>query len=137
MPRAKPVPTQPGEAKTVGGLLRNLRRAAGYRSVQLAAAAPGCPAARQTIYSYERGGQVPALKQFLDLVEFYAGGSSTTAKAVEDLRAQAVAAIAQALTLPSFHVADAMELMARLQPSFEDAASKRRSPRRARKQVSR
>jgi DNA-binding XRE family transcriptional regulator len=137
MPRAKPVPTQPGEAKTVGGLLRNLRRAAGYRSVQLAAAADGCPAARQTIYSYERGGQVPSLKQFLDLVEFYAAGSSAPAKPPEDLRSQAVAAIAQALTLPAFHVAEAAELMARLQPSFDGGPSKRRSPGRARKQGSR
>jgi hypothetical protein len=133
MPRAKPDPAHPGEARTVGGLLRNLRKAAGFRSVQQAAAAPACPAALQTIYSYERGGQVPSLKQFLDLVGFYAEGSTAPAKPASDLRAQAVAAIAQALTLSSFHVAEAMELMRRLQPSFDDAAPKRRSSARGRK----
>ena|SRR5438552_3731672 len=132
MPRTKPDPAQPGEARTIGGLLRNLRKAAGYRSVQLAAAAPACPAALQTIYSYERGGQVPSLKQFLDLVEFYAAGTASPAKPVEDVRAQAVAAIARALALPAFHVTDALELMSRLQPFEGDGrkASKRKGSRR-------
>jgi hypothetical protein len=120
MPRTKPDPAQPEETKTVGGLLRNLRRAAGYRSVQLAAAAPACPAALQTIYAYERGGQLPSLKQFLDLVEFYALEPPAPQKPLEDVHAQAVAAIAQALDLRAFHVAGARELMARLQPSFDD-----------------
>jgi hypothetical protein len=119
MPRAKPGPVQPAEAKTIGGLLRNLRKAGGYRSVQLAAAAPGCPAALQTIYSYERGGQVPSLPQFLDLVEFYALDPPAPAKPLEDVRSQAVATIARALELPAFHVADARELMNRLQPPLE------------------
>jgi len=130
MPRAKPVPVQPQEAKTIGGLLRNLRKAAGYRSVQLAAAAPGCPAALQTIYSYERGGQVPSLHQFLHLVEFYAEDPPAPAKALEDLRAQAVAAIAWAMELPAFHVAEARELMARLQPSLEGTRRRGQSTRK-------
>jgi hypothetical protein len=33
-----------------------------------AAEAPGCPAARQTIYAYGRGGLTSSPKQFLDLV---------------------------------------------------------------------
>ena len=130
MPRSKPVPAQPGEAKTIGGLLRNLRKAAGYRSVQLAAAAPGCPAALQTIYSYERGGQVPSLRQFLDLVEFYASEPPAPSKPLDDVRAQAVAAIARALELPAFHVADARELMARLQPALEGSRRRSTSTRR-------
>jgi DNA-binding XRE family transcriptional regulator len=32
-----------------------------------AAEAPGCPAARQTIHAYERGGLTPSLKQFLEV----------------------------------------------------------------------
>src|SRR3954451_4590150 len=119
MPRAKAAPEQAGDAKTIGGLLWNLRRAGVYRSVQLAAAAPGCPAALQTIYSYERGGQVPSLRQFLDLVEVYAENPPAPAKPLEDLRAQAVAAIAWALELPAFHVAEARALMAQLQPPLE------------------
>jgi len=130
MPRSKPVPVQPNEAKTIGSLLRNLRKAAGYRSVQLAAAAPGCPAALQTIYSYERGGQVPSLRQFLDLVEFYAEDPPAPAKPLEDLSAQAVAAIAQALELRAFHVAEARELMARLQPPLEGSRRRGQSTRK-------
>ncbi len=55
----------------MGGLLRELRKAAGYRSVDAAAAVTGAPSSRQTIYAYERGGLTPSLVQFLDLVEFY------------------------------------------------------------------
>jgi DNA-binding XRE family transcriptional regulator len=127
MPRAKPDPAGPGEARTVGGLLRNLRKAAGFRSVQQAAAARACPAALQTIYSYERGGQLPSLKQFLDLVAFYATDPPTPTKPMEDVRSQAVAAIAQALELPAFHVVEARELMASLQPPLE--RSRRSGPR--------
>jgi hypothetical protein len=29
--------------------------------------APGCPAARQTIHAYERGGLTPSRKQFLEV----------------------------------------------------------------------
>ena len=119
MPRTKPDPASPGEAKAIGGLLRNLRKASGYRSVQLAAAAPGCPAALQTIYSYERGGQVPSLRQFLDLVEFYVLGSGSRAGAKHqvDLRAQGVAAVARAMTLPAYHVSRAWDLIERMQPA--------------------
>lgn len=79
---------------------------------------PLCPAARQTIYAYERGGLLPSLPQFLELVEFYAleAGPREGAKQVE-LRSQAVAAIATALTMPCYHLAEAVELMERLRPA--------------------
>ena len=113
-----PVPRE--DAKTVGAMLRSLRRAAGYRAVQDAASAGGFPAARQTIYAYERGGLTPSLQQFLELVEFYATQptASDGAKPEEDLRAQAVAAISRALTLPAYHVRQAHELIDRLQPKL-------------------
>lgn len=102
----------------VGGLLRDLRRSAGYRSVDAAAAVTGAPSSRQTIYAYERGGLTPSLAQFLDLVEFYVlraphldGG-----KPEDDLHAQGVAAVTRVLTLPLYHVAAAQELVARMQP---------------------
>jgi hypothetical protein len=107
------------ERRAVGALLRDVRRAAGYRSVERAAATPGCPAARQTIYAYERGGLVPSLAQFLDLVEFYATTPTPDAAPPADLRARAVAAIAAALTLPNYQVSRAVELMRRLQPALE------------------
>ena len=107
------------ERRAVGALLRDVRRAAGYRSVERAAATPGCPAARQTIYAYERGGLVPSLAQFLDLVEFYATTPTPDAVSPADLRARAVAAIAAALTLPNYQVSRAVELMRRLQPALE------------------
>ena len=75
MARKKLEPVDEATARTIGGLLRDLRRAAGYRAVRDAAARPGCPAAQQTIYAYERGGLVPSLKQFMELVEFYAFGA--------------------------------------------------------------
>jgi hypothetical protein len=101
-------------------MLRGLRRAAGYRAVQDAASASGFPAARQTIYAYERGGLTPSLHQFLELVEFYAEHPTATdgAKPEEDLRAQAVASISRALTLRAYHVRQATELIERLQPSL-------------------
>jgi len=113
-----PVPRE--DAKTVGALLRSLRRAAGYRAVQDAASASGFPAARQTIYAYERGGLTPSLQQFLELVEFYATrpAAADGSKSEEDLRAQAVAAISRALTLPAYHVRQAHELIDRLQPKL-------------------
>ncbi len=107
------------ERRAVGALLRDVRRAAGYRSVERAAATPGCPAARQTIYAYERGGLVPSLAQFLDLVEFYATTPAPGAAPPADLRARAVAAIAAALTLPNYQIVRAVELMRRLQPALE------------------
>lgn len=106
----------------IGALLREARRAAGYRSAEAAAAAPACPASRQTIYSYERGGLVPSLAQFLELIEFYVLGSApspaTGRKLDPDLRALGVAAVTRALTLAAYHVAQAHELVARMQPDL-------------------
>lgn len=100
----------PEVARTLGGLLRSLRKASGYRAVRDAAAAPGCPVAQQTIYAYERGGLVPSLPQFLELVEFYASGASP------ETRAMGVAAVHAALASPAYHVPRALDLMRRLQP---------------------
>lgn len=119
------------EARTIGTLLRVLRRSAGFRAVADAAKAPGCPCSMQTIYFYERGDHTPSLGQFLDLVEFYALGKRPSAQKAElpdlrsdeDLKAYAVAAISRVLAMKAYHVADAHELMARLQPPL---------PRRAR-----
>ncbi|HEX6231135.1 MAG TPA: hypothetical protein VF029_05440 [Actinomycetota bacterium] len=127
MARKKLPPVAREDARTVGALLRGLRRAAGYRAVQDAASAHGFPAARQTIYAYERGGLTPSLRQFLDLVEFYAlnpdaGGDG---KPEDDLRAQAVAAVTRALSLPAYHVKRAHELMERLQPSLSEGRRRR------------
>ncbi len=104
------------DARTIGALLRSLRRAAGYRAVADAAAVPGCPAARQTIYAYERGGLVPSLKQFLELVEFYTlrAEPGPTARSPEDLGTEAIAAIVTALTLPAYQMTEAMKLIGRL-----------------------
>lgn len=128
MARKRQPPVDREDARTIGALLRGLRRAAGVRAVQDAADLPGCPAARQTIYAYERGGLVPSLKQFLELVEFYAlrVKARPEAKAEEDLRAQAVAAITRALTLRAYHVAAANELIERLQPHIAASREKRR-----------
>lgn len=116
MARKKQQPVAQEDARAVGSLLRGVRRAAGFRAVQDAAGAPGCPAARQTIYAYERGGLTPSLRQFLDLIEFYAITSQPRedAKDAADLHAQAVSAIVTALTLPAYHVVEAMQLMGRL-----------------------
>ena len=69
MARTKQPPISAEDRRVVGALLRDLRKAAGYRSVD--AAATEAPSSRQTIYAYERGGLTPSLVQFLDLVEFY------------------------------------------------------------------
>jgi len=116
--RKKLEPVDRATAETIGGLLRGLRRAAGYRAVRDAAARPGCPAAQQTIYAYERGGLVPSLKQFMELVEFYAfrARDSLADTDRQALRYQAVAAMVQALSLPAYHVTEALDLVARLQP---------------------
>jgi hypothetical protein len=117
--RKKQPPISDEDREVVGRLLREVRRAAGYRSVESAASVAGCPAARQTIYAYERGGFSPSLAQFLELVEFYVLRSPVRgngAKADEDLRAQGVAAVTLALTLRVYHVPDAMDLIARMQP---------------------
>jgi DNA-binding XRE family transcriptional regulator len=119
MARKKQPVVSADDKETVGSVLRGLRRGAGYRSVESVAATEGSPASRQTIYAYERGGLVPSLPQFLDLVEFYVLGSGarTGAKPQVDLRAQGVAAVARALMLPAYHVSRAWDLIERMQPA--------------------
>ena len=114
LPRKKQEPIDSQTARRIGGLLRGLRRTAGYRSVKDAAAREGCPAAQQTIYAYERGGLVPSLKQFMELVEFYA---LATPSSPDELRYQGVAAMIFALSTPAYHIPEAMELIERLQPA--------------------
>ena len=124
MPRKKLEPIATDTAKHIGGLLRGLRRSAGYRAVRDAAAQQGCPAAQQTIYAYERGGLVPSLKQFMELVEFYALDSRG---AGPDTRYQAVAALISALSSPAYHIPEVMALIERLQPP-PTAGRRRRRP---------
>jgi hypothetical protein len=120
--RKKQSPISDRDREVIGALLREVRRAAGYRSVGSAAATERCPASRQTIYAYERegGGLVPSLPQFLELIEFYvleapiADGPG--AKAEDDLRALGVAAVSRALSLAAYHIPQATELIARMQP---------------------
>lgn len=109
-------------AREIGGLLRGLRKSAGYRAVRDAAGTTGCPAARQTIYAYERGGLLPALPQFLELVDFYAGREDAS----PETRYRAVAAIQAAMASPAYHVPQAIALMERLQPPV-DPGRRRRS----------
>jgi len=127
MARKKLEPVDEATARAIGGLLRDLRRAAGYRAVRDAAARPGCPAAQQTIYAYERGGLVPSLKQFIELVEFYSFRARDSLGEEERLilRYQAVAAMVRALALPAYHLTEALDLIARLQP--EPARARRRA----------
>jgi hypothetical protein len=112
--RTKAEQVDPEAARALGGALRGVRRAAGYRAVQDVAGAPGCPAAQQTIYAYERGGLVPSLRQFLDLVEFYA---LRTEEAPDAARYQGIAAIHAALASPAYAFPDALSLIRRLQPT--------------------
>ncbi len=100
----------------MGSLLRDVRRAAGFRSVDAAAATSGCPAARQTIYAYERGALTPSLPQFLELIEFYVldAPRATGALSDGDLRTLGTAAVARALQLPAYHVVQAWDLIARM-----------------------
>ena len=122
MPRKKLERVDEETARTIGALLRDLRRAAGYRAVQDATREPGCPAAQQTIYAYERGGLVPSLKHFMELVEFYA-----LAKRVPNqVRHQAISALVKALSMPAYHVTEALELIQRLQPSPGPGRRRRR-----------
>ena len=118
MARKKTPPISDADRKVVGSLLRDLRRAVGFRSVEGAAGTTGCPASRQTIYSYERGSLTPSLQQFLELVGFYVlvAPRGSDAKPDEDVRAQGVAAVTRALTLSAYHVTDAIQLVARIQP---------------------
>ncbi|MBA3763949.1 MAG: hypothetical protein H0X05_00375 [Actinobacteria bacterium] len=133
MARKKQPSISAGDKAVIGALLRQVRRAAGYRSAEAAATAPGCPASRQTIYAYERGGLVPSLVQFLELVEFYVLGAApapaSERKHESDLRALGVAAVSRALTLPAYQVVHAHELIARMQPEL---GRQRRRPAPAR-----
>jgi hypothetical protein len=124
VPRKKQEPVDPEEARMIGGLLRGLRRTSGYRAVKDAARIPGCPAAQQTIYAYERGGLVPSLTQFMELVEFYC---LQTESAPPEVRYQGVAAMMAALTTRAYHFPTALDLIARLQPA--PAAGRRRRKR--------
>jgi transcriptional regulator with XRE-family HTH domain len=116
--RTKQPPISAEDRRVVGALLRELRKSAGYRSVEAAAAVTGAPSSRQTIYAYERGGLTPSLAQFLDLVEFYVlrAPHPNSGKPEDDLRAQGIAAVTRALTLPLYHVGAAQALVARMQP---------------------
>jgi len=75
--RTKQPPISTEDRSIVGALLRDLRKAAGYRSVDAAAAEDAAPSSRQTIYAYERGGLTPSLTQFLDLAEGWSACNST------------------------------------------------------------
>lgn len=121
MPR-KPL-LEENVTRLIGGLLRDLRKAAGYRAVRDALDTPGFPAAQQTIYAYERGGLVPNLRQFLDLVEFYA---LKAPGATDRTRYMAVAAVHRALSSPAYGVTEALALIERLQPD-PSPGRKRRS----------
>jgi transcriptional regulator with XRE-family HTH domain len=124
MARTKAPPISADDRRAVGALLRDLRRGAGYRSVEVAAGTKGSPASRQTIYQYERGALTPSLAQFLELVEFYVlreGPGGDGARPPGDQRAAGVAAVARALELPAYHVARARDLMGRMQPDLRAA----------------
>jgi hypothetical protein len=123
VPRKKLEPVDVETARRIGGLLRGLRRAAGYRAVKDAANQAGCPAAQQTIYAYERGGLVPSLKQFMELVEFYALQSPEPAP---QARYMGVAAMVSALSSPAYHFPEAMQLIERLQPPPTAGRKRRR-----------
>jgi DNA-binding XRE family transcriptional regulator len=127
--RKKQRPISNEDREVVGRLLREVRRAAGYRSVETAARVPGCPAARQTIYAYERGGFTPSLAQFLELVEFYVlEAPAESAKPVEDLRAQGVTAVVRALSLPAYHLTRAVDLIGRMQPISPARRRRKKAP---------
>jgi len=133
MARKKQPSISADDKAVIGALLRQVRRAAGYRSAETAAVAARCPASRQTIYSYERGGLVPSLVQFLELIEFYVlspePSPATGRKLESDLRALGVSAVTRALTLPAYQVAQAHELIARMQPSLTREAGRRAAGR--------
>ena len=117
MARKKHPPISDDDREVIGSLLRDVRRASGHRSVESAATTEGCPASRQTIYAYERGGLVPSLPQFLELIEFFVlEGATIDARPEQDLRVLGVAAVTRALSLPAYHVTEAMDLIARMQP---------------------
>lgn len=124
MPRKKQEPIDAQTARDIGGLLRGLRKASGYRAVRDAAKQPGCPAAQQTIYAYERGGLVPSLKQFMELVEFYC---LNTESAPTSVRYQGVAAMIAALETRAYHIPEALALINRLQPPPTAGRRRRKS----------
>ncbi len=64
------------------------------------------------------GGLTPSLAQFLDLVGFYVlvAPHGDGARPEDDLRARGVAAVTRVLELPAYHVVEARELIARMQP---------------------
>jgi transcriptional regulator with XRE-family HTH domain len=128
MARKKHPPISAEDKRSVGATLRDLRRAAGYRSVEAASSVKGCPASRQTIYAYERGGLVPSLAQFLEIVEFYTleAPPTPTARPDEDLKALGVAAVTRALTLQAYHVPRAWDLIARLQSDHAATTARRK-----------
>ena len=119
MARTRKPPIADDDRAVIGALLRDLRRAAGYRSVESAADTKGCPASRQTIYQYERGAMTPSLAQFLELVDFFVlrAPHRADAKADADLRAQGVSAVTCALELDAYHLVAARDLVARMQPT--------------------
>jgi hypothetical protein len=123
MARTKRPPISSKDRGVVGSLLREVRRAAGFRSVDAAAGTSGCPAARQTIYAYERGGLTPSLPQFLELIAFYVleAPHGADARSEADLRTLGTAAVARALQLPAYHVVEAWDLIARM-----DAGARKR-----------
>jgi len=117
MARKKQTPISVEDREVVGALLRELRRLAGFRSVEAAATTPGCPAARQTIYTYERGELTPSLPQFLELVGFYVlGGDGRGRGETDELRVRGVAAVTRVLQMPAYHVSEAWALIERMQP---------------------
>lgn len=121
MARTALPPISDDDRRTVGGMLRDIRRGAGDRSVEATATTKGCPASRQTIYRYERGALTPSLAQFLELVEFYvlrAGPGGEDARDATSQRVAGVAAVARALDLPVYHVAQARQLMTEMQPDI-------------------
>jgi hypothetical protein len=130
MARKKIEPIDGDTARAIGTLLRALRRDAGFQAVREASAYPGCPAAQQTIYAYERGRLVPSLRQFMDLVEFYALDVEEVPDP-ERVRLRAVASMTQALLLPAYHVAEALDLIRRLQPEPNEGRRRRGKPIRA------
>ena len=121
MPRKKLKAVDPEVARMIGGLLRSLRKGAGYRAVRDAAAVRGCPAALQTIYAYERGGLMPSIHQLMELVEFYALQSPG---ATDEVRHKGVSTMIAAITSPAYQLPAAFDLIARLQP--QPAAKRKR-----------
>ena len=90
----------------MGGLLRELRRGGRFPVRRAAAAARAHPRAGRRSTRTSAGASPRRSPQFLDLVEFYVlrAPHADGAKPEDDLRAQGVAAVTRALTLPVYHV---------------------------------